>query len=265
MVMRGWIFPSDASINVAMSQSEELKTYPPLIQVINRKGNWETVASPGFPMGKNKNVIVNLDGIFLSADRRIKIVTNMDIYWDHIFFTNLVPGINPVTTVAKATTANLRYRGYSEGFRLGNRYGPHWFSYGKIVKEQRWRDLTGSYTRYGDVLPLLESPDNMYVISNAGDEIEITFAESSFPILKKGWKRDYLIHSVGWVKDGDMNTATGNTVGPLPFHGMKSYPPAADDKYPDNMELREYNRKYNSRTVTGKEFTNAIIPGSATK
>ena len=81
--------------------------------------------------------------------------------------------------------------------------------------------------------------DNKYIISNAGDETSVKFDASKLPELKKGWKRDFLIHSVGWVKDGDINTALGSTVLPLPFHGMKSYPPSTDDKYPDNPESSE--------------------------
>ncbi len=92
-------------------------------------------------------------------------------------------------------------------------------------RKTKWRDLSGNYTRYGDVLPLLTESDNKYIISNAGDETSVKFDAEGLPELKEGWKRDFLIHSVGWVKDGDINTAFGSTVLPLPYHGMKSYPP----------------------------------------
>ncbi len=81
--MNGWIFPTDASINVALSQSDKLKVVPPVIQVINKKGEWETVIDNlGFPMGKDKTIIADLSGKFLSDDHRIRIRTNMEIYWD---------------------------------------------------------------------------------------------------------------------------------------------------------------------------------------
>ena len=38
-------------------------------------------------MGKDKTVIADLSGKFLSADHRIRIRTNMEIYWDYIFFS----------------------------------------------------------------------------------------------------------------------------------------------------------------------------------
>jgi hypothetical protein len=133
--------------------------------------------------------------------------------------------------------------------RKGGRYGPHWFDYSQVSTEKKWIDLKGSYTRYGEVLDLLTRSDNMYVISNAGDELSLRFSQDELPQVKKGWKRDFLIHSIGWVKDGDMNTATGNTVEPLPFHGMGSYPPGPGDSYPDEKELKEYQEMYNTRIV----------------
>jgi len=119
-------------------------------------------------------------------------------------------------------------------------------------------DLAGNYTRYGDVLPLLTESDNMYIISNAGDETTVKFDARSLPRLQKGWKRDFLIHSVGWVKDGDLNTAFGNTVLPLPFHGMTSYPPSAGDRYPNDPSLQKYNREYNTRLVNADGYLNAV-------
>ncbi len=108
------------------------------------------------------------------------------------------------------------------------------------------------------MLPLLTDADNKYIISNAGDETTIKFDGAMLPELKPGWKRDFLIHCVGWVKDGDLNTAYGNTVLPLPFHGMKSYPPSPADIYPDDPELEKYNSEYNTRAVTGEEYLNAL-------
>jgi hypothetical protein len=60
------------------------------------------------------------------------------------------------------------------------------------------------------------------------------------------------------VKDGDLNTAFGNTVLPLPYHGMKSYPPSAGDQYPNDPALKKYNKEYNTRVVTADEFRNAL-------
>lgn len=259
LFLNGWIFPTDASINLALSQSDNLKVERPYLQVINKKGEWETVVENlGFPMGKDKTVITDLSGKFLSADHRIRIRTNMEIYWDYIFFSDDFSNAPVNSTVMNPVSADLHYRGFSGGYRKGGRYGPHWFDYSNVDKNRKWRDLSGDYTRYGNVLPLLTQPDNKYVISNAGDETTIQFDQKVLPELKKGWKRDFLIHSVGWVKDGDINTALGNTVLPLPFHGMKSYPPSGIDVYPQDADHQQYLKEYNTRVVTQDDFRNAL-------
>jgi hypothetical protein len=212
----------------------------------------------GFPMGKDKTVVADLSDKFLSKDHRIRIRTNMEIYWDQIFFSENLPYAQVVKTVLDPVSADLHYRGFSKSYRKGGRYGPHWFDYSVVEKGQKWRDLSGNYTRYGDVLQLIEEPDNKYIISNAGDETTVEFNAATLPQLAKGWRRDFLIRSVGWVKDGDLNTALGNTVLPLPFHGMKNYPPSESDIYPENPELQKYNREYNTRVVTADEYLNAV-------
>jgi len=259
MFLNGWIFPTDASINVALSQSANLKVIRPFVQVINSKGEWVTVIENlGFPMGKDKTVIADLTGKFLSGDHRIRIRTNMEIYWDYIFFSDNVSNAPVISTVLNPVSADLHYRGFSRTYRKGGRYGPHWFDYSDVDKNKKWRDLSGNYTRYGNVLALLTESDNKYVISNAGDETSIQFDSKVLPELKTGWKRDFLIHSVGWVKDGDINTALGSTVLPLPFHGMKSYPPSENDIYPQDADHQKYLKEYNTRVVTTDDFRNAL-------
>ena len=70
--------------------------------------------------------------------------------------------------------------------------------------KQRWRDLVGYYTRYGDVRELLAHIDDRYVIMNSGDEMSLRFAEQAAPAA--GWTRDYIITGDGWIKDGDFNS-----------------------------------------------------------
>jgi len=259
LFLNGWIFPTDASINVALSQNKSIKVVPPVIQIVDKSGNWVTVTeNPGFPMGKDKTVIVDLSGKFLSEDHRIRIFTNMEIYWDYVFFADNLLKNRLIFTEARQVFADLHYRGFSESYRKGGRYGPHWFDYSKVSEESKWRDLQGNYTRFGNVLHLLAESDNQYIISNAGDEVTVEFDANSIPKLPDGWKRDFLIRSVGWVKDGDLNTAYGHSVLPLPFHGMKSYTPDKVDAYPKDPKLIRYNKEYNTRVITSDAYLNAI-------
>ena len=260
LYLNGWVFPTDASINTAVSQSALMTVIPPLLQVKNKNNKWQTIMDNiSFPMGKNKYVILDLTGKFISDDHHIRIRTNMQIYWDYIFFTLGNPDIPVNINTLIPTSADLHYRGFSRMYRKGGRYGPFWFDYDDVSTDPNWRDLIGYYTRYGDVLELLLEEDSKYIITNAGDEITLEFNAGTVPDLAPGWTRDYIIYTFGWLKDGDLNTATGKTVEPLPFIGMSHYPYGSDESYPKDDDHQLYLKKYNTRKVTTEKFRQLIL------
>ena len=250
LYLYSWIFPTDTSINVALSQNPDLAPRFPSIAVKNGAGEWKTVIDMiGIPAGKNKTIVIDLTGKFLSDDRHVRIETDMQIYWDAAFFTVGEQNVQMKITELNPDSADLHYRGFSEMFRP-NQHAPHLFDYQKVAKAGQWRDLAGFYTRYGDVNPLLQAVDDMYVILNAGDEITVEFDASRLPPLKAGWIRDFILYSDGWDKDGDVNTLTSQTVEPLPFHGMSTYPYPKTEHYPDDVAHQRYRLEYNTRRVT---------------
>jgi len=253
LYLKGWIFPTDASINVAIAQNPELSMLPPQLEVMDAAGRWRmAIPNLSFPTGKDKWVVADLSGKFPAADHRVRIRTNMEIYWDYAFSARRRPLGKIRRTSLRLLSADLHYRGFSRLYRRGGRYGPHWFDYADVDPQPRWHDLEGQYTRYGDVLPLLGRSDDEYVIFNAGDEISVRFDAAAAPPLPPGWKRDFLIFSDAWLKDGDLNTATGKTVAPLPFHGMTRYPYGEEQAYPSDAEHARYRTTYNTRRVTGR-------------
>ena len=233
LYLRGWIFPTDASINVALSQSDALGTIMPYLEAINAAGQWETVVPMlSFPSGKNKTVIQDLTGLFATADHRVRLRTNMNIYWDEAFLSVGSTDAPVLVTRLEPETADFRYRGFSRQYRKGGRFGPHWFDYQTVTTESPWRAIQGTYTRYGDVLPLLTEADDRYPIMGPGDELAIHFDAANAPELPDGWTRDFLIYTEGWIKDADLNTADGWRVEPLPFHAMTQYPYGPGEAYP---------------------------------
>ena len=249
LFLSGWIFPTDTSINVALFQNPRINPRFPSVAVKDKTGEWRTVIDRvGLPAGKNKTITVDLTGRFLSDDRRVRIETDMQIYWDTTFFTVGTQAVPMEVTTLNPDSADLHYRGFSEMYRP-NPHAPHLFDYQKVTKSAQWRDLAGYYTRYGNVAPLLQEVDDMYVILNAGDEITVEFEASRLPTLKAGWVRDFILYSDGWDKDGDINTLTSQTVEPLPFHGMSSYPYPDTEHYPNDEVHRRYQLEYNTRRV----------------
>jgi hypothetical protein len=103
------------------------------------------------------------------------------------------------------------------------------------------------YTRYGDVTPLLQSPDDRMVIMGSGDEVTIQYSAASLPPLPSGWTRDFLLKVDGWAKDADANTAFSENVLPLPFHAMSSYPYKSTEHFPEDKEHAAYLHDYLTR------------------
>ena len=253
LFLRGWIYPTDASINVALAQQSAIKVAAPSLEVRDAGGRWRTVVpSLGFPSGKDKTMVIDLAGIFPTKDRHVRIRTSMQIYWDQAFVARAPRSPSVKLTTLTPVSADLHARGFSRMYRKGGRYGPYWFAYDDVTKESPWRPIEGAFTRYGDVLPLLRGADDMYVVMAPGDEATIEFDASSATSLPKGWKRDFLLYTDGWIKDSDLNTAHGTTVEPLPFHAIKSYPYAKGDAYPSDSAHERYRREYNTRVLEGR-------------
>ncbi|MGI9076392.1 MAG: FG-GAP-like repeat-containing protein [Gemmatimonadaceae bacterium] len=250
LFLRGWVYPTDASINVALSQQSAVKVVVPTLEVRDARGQWRTVYTDmGFPSGKDKTVIVDLSGKFPTPDHRVRIRTNMQIYWDQAFVGRDAPSSPTRITALAPISADLHYRGFSRMYRKGGRYGPQWFEYDDVTTQQLWRPIAGTLTRFGDVAPLLGNSDDMYVIMGPGDETTMHFDAKALPALPAGWTRDFLLYSDGWIKDSDLNTARGNTVDPLPFHGMTRYPYGPEESYPADAAHQEYRSNYNTRIV----------------
>jgi len=111
----------------------------------------------------------------------------------------------------------------------------------------RWADLTGLYTRFGDVRELLISADDRYVVFKGGDSIRLEYDASRLPALPSGWERDWLLVLDGWEKDGDKNTVAGQTVEPLPFHGQDDARYGERQPKPEPSALDELRRQWLTR------------------
>ena len=222
----GWVYPTDSSINVALGQGKHPIPRGVAMEGRDAKGSW-VVLHPdlGFPAGKLKTMVVDVprlpDG---TGPRRLRLRTNLEIYWDWIGQApRLDPGLARETRLDPAV-ADLGYRGYSRTELLGPR-GLELPDYAIGNHRPRWRDLVGFHTRFGDVRELLARVDDRYVIMNAGDEMRLRFEAPPPP--EAGWRRDYVLIGDGWVKDGDFNTTHAKTVGPLPSHDQPVYDPEA--------------------------------------
>jgi len=175
----------------------------------------------------------------------------MQIYWDRAFSTLAEPSAPVRVTTLKPQAADLHVRGFSRLYRKGGRFGPHWFDYQQVQTESPWRPIRGLFTRFGDVEPLLGESDDLYVVMAPGDETTVSFDADEAPLLEPGWTRTFLLYSDGWIKDADLNTATGASTAPLPFHEMSRYPYGEDESFPSDAAHEAYLAEYHTRLAPG--------------
>lgn len=240
LFLHGWVDWADGSVFVAASQNEALRG--PSLEV-EQAGRWVTVPEDmGMPAGKPKTIAVDLTGKLGPGPRRVRIATNLCVYWDEIFLGESAhPPEARLTRLAPAA-ADLRFRGFSAVRVHPERRQPEAFDYALVRPAALWNPTPGLYTRYGDVKALLASVDDRFVVMGSGDEVRLRFAERDLPPLPPGWARDFLLYFDGWAKDADANTVFGSTVEPLPFHAMRAYPDP-DRRHPDEAYQREYNTR----------------------
>jgi Tfp pilus assembly protein PilF len=256
----GWMHPTDASIDLAMSQGSETKEEGLRIEVPDANGRWAVArAELGFPASKMKTVVIDLTRIFKpGTPRKLRLATNMEIFWDRLAWAAGLPNEQIRSERLPLMTAELRYRGFSV-VNVASPSSPEIPDYNTLEGTgSKWRAIEGYYTRYGDVGELLRNVDDRYVIMGSGDEVRLRFRAASPP--PAGWVRDFVMIGDGWIKDGDYNSAYSRTVLPLPYHGMKSYttPPG---RLEDDPEYRKHPadwQLFQTRYMAPDEFRSAL-------
>jgi hypothetical protein len=256
-VLWGWIFPTDSSINFALSQDASRELRAPSLELLQPDGSWRSlVPFLGFPNGKRKAMVVELTDLLPPGQVTLRLSTSMQIYWDGAQLAVGEPEGRTVMTPLEVSAADLHYRGFSRLYRE-SASSPHLFDYQRVAIGPRFRDMKGAFTRYGPVRDLLAAEDDNYVIMNAGDEITLRFDTAALPTLPAGWRRDFVLYSDGWVKDADLHTAFPQTVEPLPFHAMPFYPPP-DERSATSAQWPGDLARYQTRQVTDWPFRHAM-------
>jgi hypothetical protein len=233
---------------MAIARDERYAFVPPILQVPDGEGGWRDAGPPvGFPAGKTKSMVIDVTDLLPRDDPRIRVFSTLRLYWDSIRLA-VDDGAAPiVTTSLEPASAELWRRGFSEPETSDRPHQPERFEWDRVSEVPRWNPHPGSYTRYGDVLPLLEEIEDQYVILGSGDALHVRFDASALPPVPDGWRRDYLVFLDGWAKDRDPNTVEALHVEPLPFHGMSGYPYGPDEAFPDDEEHRAWRREWNTR------------------
>ncbi len=264
LYLTGWIYPTNTSINIGVDQNPDVDgAQPPSLWTVGTDGEFHpSIPFTGFPGGKPKTIVIPLDGLFATDDHRIRLQHSSEIYWDRA-----VVGYGEMAPITRAQqlvmeSAELHYRGFSAEMPR-RRSEPHWYDYGRTLREPQWPPMNGSFTRYGSVTELIELDDDRLVVMGAGDEMRIRF-KAPTAVLPYGWVRDYVLYNVGWDKDADLNTLDGQSSLPLPFSTMRSYPPLHPSDRAREREIESMHRETLTREQSFEGFWRPHVDSGAT-
>jgi hypothetical protein len=264
LLLRGEVEYFSANSMYAASQAG-VQAISPYVEALvgddgGANGKWKRVIDDmGFPAGGPRTMTADLSGKLPVGTNKIRITTNLQVYWDNILIdrtTQVAPAGRPRyderVTLVPLVSADLAYHGYPlkiEGTPPGNVQ----YTYEKVSATGPYTRPAGTYTRYGDVLPLLRATDDKLAVFGSGDEVSLDFDPSNLPTLPKGWVRDYFFAANGYEKDMDFYAAEGNYVAPLPFLTMGDYPYAPKKSFPLDDAHVNYLLEYNTRHMSGNE------------
>lgn len=255
LVLTGWILPTDTSLNIQIDQNPELGPieFPSVwVPDASEPDGWrKAIPYMGFPGGKTKTIVVDVTEAINREDPRFRVRTSAQIYWDR---AQIAVQSRPAAFQEQPLSlveAEVAEHGFSSRIRDDVTH-PETYDYQKASHTPRWPPLRGGLTRFGDCTELVREWDDAMVVMGAGDEIRLKFSIAPTP-LPKGWKRDFVIHSIGWDKDADLNTLAGQSTGPLPFRNMTAYPPAAD-AIPKSELVDQINQPHLKRSQDFRSF-----------
>lgn len=198
---------------------------PPFMEVKAANGSWVRVPDDRqFPLPDvtDEIFVVNLTGLFPTNNFELRINTYQDIRFDYI-------GVD--TTPQQ----NINIHNIMPTF---------------AALLQEWpsgSNSTGSFTSYGDVLTLLQSADDKFVIGREGDTVSLQFPVDTTSV-PPGMIRDYFLIANCWFKGRGLPYVPF-TVDPLPFQAMTSFPYPTTESYPYDMAHKAYLQTYNTRII----------------
>ena len=242
-----------------------IKVIAPYVEAQDAQGKWVRVVDDmGFPAGLARTMVADLTGKIPAGTQRIRIVSNLKIYWDAVRIDQTPPVEGIRVTEVPLATASLAYLGYPKEIRL-HPASDTMYSYSRRSMTGPYAHAAGNYTRYGDVKTLLSAADDKFTVFGSGEGVKLEFDPSGLQKLPAGWVRDYFFYANGFEKDLDFYAAYAFTVEPLPKHGLTSYPYAAGKDYPLDEEHLSYELEYNTRSRSDRLPGNLRYEYSAPK
>jgi Flp pilus assembly protein TadD len=224
-----------------------IKVIAPYLEALDGQNKWvRVVEDMGFPAGLQRTMVADLSGKLPPGTRRMRIVSNLKIYWDAIRIDQTSDANEIHSAEVPLAKASLEFLGYPREIRL-TPASDTTYSFTNRSMTGPYARAAGNYTRYGDVLDLLNATDDRFVVFGSGEGVKLDFDPRNLPALPAGWVRDYFFYANGFEKDLDFYAAHAFSVEPLPHHTLLPYPYPAGKEYPNDAQHLGYQLEYNTR------------------
>jgi hypothetical protein len=252
LLMQGFIEYFTATSVFAAHQAG-VEGIVPFLDVQTPDGRWvRAIDDIGFPAGLARTSVADLTGKVPAGTSRVRIGTNLKIYWDQILIDTTIQTNAAELHEVPLMEASLRFLGFPRQLE-GNPASDLSYDYDQLSATGPFTRHAGYYTAYGDVRTIVNATDDRFATLGSGDEVALEFDASALPPLRPGWTRDYFFYADGFAKDMDFYEALSDTVDPLPFHAMGEYPYGRHTHYPTGPLHQDYRLNTNTRWVSGGE------------
>ncbi len=207
-------------------------TPAPTMEIKDANGNWVLVTQDKqIPLPSDYNArtfTVDLTGLFPInvSDYQVRFTNFWNVTYDYI---GIDTTLQQTTTIQKLTPNSA-------------------------VFSQMWdtqSNASGAFTQYGDVTPLLQNADDMFVIGRQGDQVNLQFSTANLTPPAPETERDYFFAVACWFKDppGEWGYGFTFTVNPMPFIAMSGFPYPTTESYPFDAAHLAYIQQYNTRII----------------
>jgi hypothetical protein len=220
------------------------------IETQDENGEWIVRLTAGRNPGDRRSWAVDVSGLVSADDTRMRVTLahtpwSLDVL-DQILLDDSAPVAFNVTRV-KPSLADLHFAGstnytYSS---LGSRIHSDDANNPVLADAVMY----GAFTRYGDVVPLLEAQDDRFVVMAHGDELTLEFEEP--PQAPDTVRRVVLDADVYYTIKFSFDGLYTDSIDPIPFHGMSAYPYEPDEwPYRNDPDYQDYLDTYNTRIIS---------------
>lgn len=245
LVMRGWTkYRTKEEADAADEKLKKgIKRASTFYEVLQPDGTWKKEGLQHFS-GLPKTVVLDLTGKFPKGTKKyvVRLHGMMRVRIDYVG-VDTAPEPKTIAREISMLDANLAFRGSSTRGDEGK-----WFDYYKLAEENILHE--GKFTKYGDVMPLLQEIDDKLVVMDTGDELTMHF--KALPPPAPGMVRTFVLKPYEYYKEYEMAT-----VEPMPFRKMDIQKlPESLGTYP--AELKTYVAEWNTRVHHAREV---IKPG----